>query len=250
MAYQTYILIHPSQTHLRAFVESVANQTLEPGRIIYQSRNIISVHTYQDIELNVKKYKIPLWFNQFAYAIIRKSKAQRAFEAAASLTEKGIETPLPIAYIEQKKWGLLKNSYLITYQCPYSHNMYEFGAGSEKGREDILRAFGHFTAQIHQAHILHHDYSPGNILFDQIDGSWHFCVVDINRLHFKTVSKEEGLQNFERLWGTPAMFTLMAEGYADAMGYNKDYCIQRVLHYRKTFWTERNRTHPKEARVI
>lgn len=47
-----------------------------------------------------------------------------------------------------------------------------------------MTAFAEFTARLHEAGILHLDYSPGNILYDKIGEEYHFSLVDINRMHF------------------------------------------------------------------
>lgn len=46
-----------------------------------------------------------------------------------------------------------------------------------------MTAFAEFTARLHEAGILHLDYSPGNILYDKIGEEYHFSLVDINRMH-------------------------------------------------------------------
>ena len=45
---------------------------------------------------------------------------------------------------------------------------------------------------------MHRDYSPGNILFDKIDGEYHFMLVDINRMSFGKISIDMGCANFAR----------------------------------------------------
>lgn len=246
------ILIHPLWESIRPFAEAVAAGKVGDGRVIYRSRNrnTISVHPVDGREINLKRYKIPVSYNRIIYSFFRKSKARRAYEHALLLTELQIETARPIACIETRRHGLLHASYLLTEQCPYTRNMYEFGHSSPEGREDILRAFGRFTARLHQAGILHADYSPGNILFDRVDGEWHFCVVDINRMKFRKISINSGCRNFRRLWGGSDTFTYMAEGYAEAMHYDLARCTERMLHYRKKFWTKRNKRHPKEAQPL
>ncbi|MBQ7213207.1 MAG: tyrosine protein kinase [Bacteroidales bacterium] len=245
-------VIHPDCKAYAPFVASVLDGRAGEGRIIYQSRNrnTISVHVFQGMELNVKRYKVPVFPNRIVYSFFRKTKARRAYEYALALLSRGIETARPVAYAETRHAGLVGVSYLISFQCPYTRNMYEFGEGTAEGREDILRAFGRFTARMHQAGFCHADYSPGNILFDKVDGAWRFCVVDINRMRFGRLSLESGCRNFERLWGTREMFALMAEGYAEEMHFDRDTCVARVLHYRDKFWTRRNRTHPREARPL
>lgn len=120
------------------------------------------------------------------------------------LLEKGFETPVPIAYVEERKFGLIAHSYFISKQSPYRRNFYEFGNADVNYCRDVIISFARYTANLHQAGILHRDYSPGNILFDYIDGEYHFTLVDINRMTFGKISVEMGCANFARLWGQKA----------------------------------------------
>ena len=60
--------------------------------------------------------------------------------------------------------------------------------GKVEGNEDRLLAFARYTAALHQAGILHLDYSPGNILIhhNEIDG-YSFSLVDVNRMQLLTI---------------------------------------------------------------
>lgn len=89
-------------------------------------------------------------------------------------------------------------------QSPYQRNFYEFGNADVERCKDLIIAFAQYTANLHQAGIMHRDYSPGNILFDQIDGEYHFMLVDINRMTFGEISVDMGCANFARLWGQKA----------------------------------------------
>ncbi|QRE24688.1 Kdo domain containing protein, partial [Flavobacterium psychrophilum] len=57
---------------------------------------------YNDIILNVKSFKIPFFFNGIVYKFFRKSKAERSYNYAKILSEKGIGTPNPIGFYENK----------------------------------------------------------------------------------------------------------------------------------------------------
>lgn len=83
--------------------------------------------------------------------------------------------PVPIAYIEECKWGLIKYSYFISLQSSYRRNFYEFGNADVNDCRDVVIAFARYTARLHESDIMHRDYSPGNILFDKIDGEYHLC---------------------------------------------------------------------------
>lgn len=231
------IVVNPTYEHLRGFIESIPGSFEEKGRIIYSGRNLIKVMEVDGIEINVKRYGIPAFVNRVIYSFFRIPKGRRAFEYPQMLLQKGFETPVPIAYIEQRRCGLINHSYFISMQSPYQRNFYEFGNTDVECCKDVVIAFAHYTAELHQAGIMHRDYSPGNILFDKIDGKYHFMLVDINRMTFGKISVEMGCANFARLWGQKAFFKLLAEEYARARHVDETYCIERVLSYRKKFWT-------------
>lgn len=231
------ILINPTYEYLRRFIEDIPNSFEREGRIIYSGRNLIKVMQVADMEINVKRYAVPALFNRIIYSFFRAPKGKRAFDYPSILLEKGFETPVPIAYIEQRKFGLITHSYFISMQSPCRRNFYEFGNANIEDCKDVIAEFARYTARLHQAGIMHCDYSPGNILFDRVDGKYHFVLVDTNRMNFGKVSIEAGCANFARLWGQKPFFEFLAREYANARGANEDYCVKRVLFYRKRFWT-------------
>jgi hypothetical protein len=237
------ITVNPAYEHLREFIESIPTTFEERGRIIYSGRNLIKVMEEEGIEINVKRYGIPPLIKRIIYSYFRVPKGKRAFEYPQVLLRKGFETPVPIAYIEQRRHGLIKHSYFVSLQSPYRRNFYEFGDADIKTCEDVIIAFAHYTAQLHQAGILHKDYSPGNILFDKIGEKYHFALVDINRMVFGKISVAMGCANFARLWGQKALFELLASEYARARHADEATCIRRVLIYRKKFWTRFAKKH-------
>lgn len=240
------IIINPTYKHLRKFIEDVPVCFENKGKTIYASRNIIKVMSVDGLELNVKRYGIPAFLNRIIYSFFRVPKGERAFTYPQKLLSKGFETPEPIAYIEQREKGLIKYSYFISLQVPYRRKFYEFGDADITTCRDIVVAFARYTAALHEAGIMHKDYSPGNILFDKVDGVWRFSLIDINRMYFGRVSVKEGCANFARLWGQKAFFILLAEEYAAHRGANKEQCVEWVLAYRKKFWMRYQRRHPLE----
>lgn len=111
------IKINPKYEYLRAFIESIPDIFEKEGREIYNKRNLIKVLTAPDgTQVNVKRFHIPHGLNKFIYSWnIRKPKGQRAFEYPMILKRKGINTPEPLALIEDRNFlNLLGYSYLIT----------------------------------------------------------------------------------------------------------------------------------------
>lgn len=231
----------------RQFIEEIPDKFDLGGTTIYLARNEIKTFDLGDIILNVKSYKIPIFINRIIYSWIRKSKARRAYEYAVELCKRGFKTPTPVAYIETKKGGLLHRSFFISVHEPLDGHMRLFNDGDpdNKGREELIKEFAQFTAKLHEANILHCDYSPGNILYGKIaeegEQQYEFSLVDINRMQFKPVSIEMGSKNFSRMRGNEEFFRLVATYYAKARNADVDQCIQ-------SFLTEKEKDRKKRAR--
>lgn len=138
---------------------------------------------------------------------------------------------------------LIGKSYLITLESQLKHNFYEFRDGKTEGKEDIIRALGRFVAKLHRSGVKHLDFSPGNILFDFINGEWQFEIVDINRMSFKALSFKKSCHNMGRLWGKRHFFEILGESYADAMNLDHQACIDEILRGREKFWRHRSTDH-------
>ncbi|MDE6451005.1 MAG: lipopolysaccharide kinase InaA family protein [Odoribacter sp.] len=240
----TYFTLNPSFEHLRTFIAALPDTFSGSGEILYKGRNEIRIFEKEGLRLNVKEYGIPVFPNRIIYHLFRTTKAQRAYEYAFRLKEAGFNTPEPVAFIITRQRGLLGKCYFISLQVDYPRRFYEFGTEPLEGKEHIVRDFGLFTAQLHNAGIYHKDYSPGNILFDTRKGKTEFCLVDINRMEFKNVTLQEGCRNFARLWGKEPFFRLLAETYAEERHYNPQQCVREVLKYRREFWIRYLRCHP------
>lgn len=221
------------------------------GEIIYDGRNIIKVITLDNkMAVNVKSFKTPNIINQLVYDNFRVSKARRSFEYANILFQNKINTPTPIAYIECKEGILFKQSYYISIQEDFDGLMREFRTGILKGREDLLKQFAQFTANMHNKNILHLDYSPGNILYKKEDQVYHFYLVDLNRMYFGEISMDLGCKSFRRLWGNDEMIEYIASEYAKARNFDEKKCTELTLLYHKKFWTYFSKKHPDKKAYL
>lgn len=235
------IVIAQEYEKYRDFVEGLDQFFHKEGTTIYKARNEIKTFTLDDgIILNVKRFKQPNLINRFIYATFRKPKAVRAYENAIRMRALNINTPIPIGYMTHRVGLCVRHSYLVTFQSPLSRTMYEFGDSDLDGRDEAVRAFAHFAADLHKKGVYHKDFSPGNILFDEVKpGQYSFCLVDINRVKFVPVSLEEGCRNFCRLWGREAFFDILSKEYAKAMGADPKEVRDLIFHYHKKFWKGR-----------
>ena len=240
------MLINKKYEHLREWLERLPEDFERLGEVIYDKRNQLRVVEAPDGTLvNVKRYCVPHLVNRVVYSTgIRKPKGLRAFIYPTRLLERGIETPEPSAYIEQRRCGLLGVSYFISVQSPLGHTLYEFGDAQEGTYEEMADALGRFTAMMHEREVLHLDYSPGNVLWDKDETGYHFAVVDINRMRFGKVNMEDGCAALRRLWGPKRFIELIARSYAIAREFNEDEAVRLTMQARTDFWTSYQRRHP------
>lgn len=230
------ILINSNYSFLKDYIDNLPFFFEKDGTEIYSGRNLIKVFSINGLKINVKRYGIPRFINRIIYSFFRKPKGLRAYLYPQILLDKGFETPEPIAYIEERRYGIIRYSYFVSIQSPYRFTFYQFGDSTPDKYGDIITAFAHYTARLHEAGILHRDYSPGNILFDKVEGEYHFSLVDINRIHFGKIDIQRGCANFARLWGPISFFKLIAREYAVARHADREFCEKKILIYRKKFW--------------
>ena len=230
-------IINPKYKELSSFINQIPETFESSGKTIYTGRNLIKVFSVNGIQINVKRYGIPFIFNRIAYRFFRSPKGLRAYQYPFILQEKGIATPESIAYLEERRWGLIRYSYYVSIQSSYTSELYNIGDLEATEITDLITSLARFTADVHAKGVYHKDYSPGNILLEkQEDGTYRFCLVDINRMRFGSVSVEQGCANFARLWGQPSTFRALATEYALQRGADVDQCIDLVMRARVKFW--------------
>lgn len=236
------VVINPTYESLREWLISLPDTFSQQGEVIYDARNQIRFITAPDgTKMCVKRFHKPKFLNRVSYSFLRTPKAKRAYDNALRLLSYDISTPQPVAYILCGKY-LLEESYLVTTQSTLQHTFYEFRDGKITGKEDLIKSFARFSANMHDAGVLPLDYSPGNILYDHTNDGWQFELVDLNRMHFGKVSAQQGCRNFCRLWGKTDFFEVLASAYAKERHIDAKKCHEWILDARKRFWAR----HPHE----
>ncbi|WP_165023349.1 lipopolysaccharide kinase InaA family protein [Dysgonomonas sp. ZJ279] len=236
---------------LKSFIIKLPEIFNESGETIFAARNIIKVFDVNGMRVNVKSFQKPHLFNQLMYATFRKSKAERSYKYAHKLEERGFNTPTPLAYMEQQFAFLLKRSAYISINEDFDGKMQELRHGTLEGRENLIRQFALFTAELHKKRVLHLDYSSGNILYKKNGEDYSFYLVDLNRMKFDgKISLDTACHNFRRLWGSDDMIIFFIKEYAKARHFNEKLCLEKTFKYRERFWKFFNRKHPFESPYI
>lgn len=237
------IVINPSYSILTDFIQHLPEAFDTEGDVIYTGRNILKRYQIQGLDLVVKSFKIPIFINRLAYTFLRKSKACRSYEYAFEILQRGCDTPAPIAYIEEYRSGLLYRSYYVSIYDAASETVRPYVSGDIADPGNLFKSLACYTAKLHEAGILHIDYSPGNILFGKNpDGSYRFSLIDINRLCFKELTLDECLRNFDRLCLSVSASTRLAEEYAICRSLDIAETVRTINGYADQFFLKRTFT--------
>ncbi len=225
------IVINPTYSILNSFVTNIPTLFDQEGELVYTARNQLKHYSVEGYDLIVKRYKVPHLINRIAYTFFRPSKAKRAYEYALKLLELGVNTPAPIAYIEQKSCGLLSHGYFISiYEKDYS-DIRKLMMGKQTD-EALLKELSLYIAYFHNKGVLHFDMSPGNILYKKVDNHFQFTLIDINRMQFlSSIPNEMRFKSFKRLSESKAVLTEIAKSYAAAANLDSTETVYKINHY-------------------
>jgi len=228
-------VINPSFKNLNAFISNIHTHFEKEGEEIYNERNIIKKYSIEGRDIAVKRFKKPILINRIIYTFFRKSKARRSYEHGLLLLEKGIATPASIAYIEEKKYGLLSLSY---YLCLYEKDCSTIRRQmlGQEGGKPFQKQLALYIADLHKKGVLQKDLSPGNVLFCVKDKQISFSLIDINRMRFMSkIPIKTRYKNFKRLTENKEIITYMAQEYAEACSLNTQETVSMINKYNDAF---------------
>jgi len=120
-------------------------------------------------------------------SLVLPSKAERAWRGAAALVERGLGTAHPVAWLAQRKRGLVERSFFLSERIAGAvevRGLFRELPPSEL--EPLLGALAGFLSAVHAEGILHRDLSDGNVLVRKIDaGGLEFFLLDTNRIRLR-----------------------------------------------------------------
>lgn len=194
-------------------------------------RNKIKLFELEGKTINIKSFKIPNTVNKFIYTYFRKSKARRSFEYGTILLVKGIGTPQPIAFFENKNWFGLQDSYYVSEHLIADLTYRELiKIPDYPEHEIILRQFTRFSFELHKKGIEFLDHSPGNTLIKKKDdGQYDFFLVDLNRMKFhQSMSFELRMKNLSKLTPKQDMIAVMSNEYSLISGESEELIFETL----------------------
>jgi tRNA A-37 threonylcarbamoyl transferase component Bud32 len=164
---------------------------LGQGQAIHDYRNVL-VRIDQNEELGVKKeilvkkYKLFRKYDRLRFCFIS-SKAQRSLEIALFLLNNGVNTPAPIAVIDDRgKFNRLLNCYYLTEYLDYDVSFLQIIKEADENRKrKILMEAAQNIRLMHDVGIVHKDLHATNILVKNQETHTEFYFIDLNRARKK-----------------------------------------------------------------
>ena len=241
------IVIAPEYASLRNVINDIVAGRYTAEHVYCDSRNKVERLVLPDgSRVVVKRYKRPNIINSVVYGTLRKSKARRAYEYGMQLPQKGISTPQPIAYAEQRHCGRLTYSWFISAyddSTPFSEYYATLRRQAADGNKDAERqipllrqALIDFVCMLEDKHVIPGDFNHDNIMVQENtlpsslsasqdnvwDDRWHFALVDINRMH---INKKPSLHS------TMKMFSQFCRSHQDGIDFISVYAPKKGLDY-------------------
>ena len=234
------VIINPAYSILTDFINNMPQDFDKNGEEIYKARNVIKRYIVDKDDFLVKSFKEPILVNRIAYTFFRRSKARRSYDYSFELLRHGILTPDPIAYIESKSYGLLKNSYFFSRNITNAKTLREYSYGKDN-TPGLTHALAEYLLKLHDEGVHHIDLSPGNILYEtDANGNHSFFLVDINRMTFnRHFDMDARARNFDRLVLDKKTSSELATEYSLLSGYPGKEFTELVNKYTDKFYYKR-----------
>lgn len=247
------VVIHPSYQHLKSFVYDLPSVFDSEGTLLYKGRNVVKRYQVDGIDLVVKRYKHPNLIQRIAYTCFKPSKTARAYNYAALLREKGVDTPHEIAYIEIFKNHLFTTGYFVSLYYGYPPTSVELDITefnikfsdplvsnvaatypadqTKKFNYPLADSLSAYFVELHSKGILHGDLNLSNILYYQEpDKRYHFCVIDTNRSIFKeSLTPDECLKNLKRTTHRRDVLIYLVSQYARLRNWPQEECTNKIV---------------------
>lgn len=191
------------------YFSSNINKTLKSGTLIKNDKSTKITYVHQpffDKPVIVKKFKFKGWTHSILRSI-DKSRARNYWTSAQAIKNIGINTPSPLAMIEQKLGPIIFESYIITefYTGQNAKKIIEQpNYYSRDFVENFVDNVVSIMSTMFQSNMTHGDTKVPNFMIKNNE----VCIIDLDvvRTHklginFKKYIKQD-IERFERDWVT------------------------------------------------
>lgn len=223
------ITVNPSYISLERFIRTLPEVFLTQGIMLHDKRNVVKLFEMDGMQVVVKRYKVPLFYQRIDYTWFRPSKAKRAYLFALRLKELGIRTPDPIAFIECKRFGFFRQGYFVSTYT--THPDIKSNISLLDTDTQLFDGLIDYFVFLHSEGFLHGDTNLSNFLFHKEDGRYEFEVIDVNRSCFKDhPAKEDCLANLMRVTRDRKLSSRIVSAYAFRRGWDATESVAYVNH--------------------
>lgn len=205
---------------------------IQPSRLLKNSPktvvSMVEIPRGSGLRTCVKHYRYPTAWGKIKDCF-RYSKGKTSWVAANELFRRGISHLKPLAYIEKRRFGLLKESFFITESPPDYLEMDRYlikSFGNGRSRDSVtkkrafIQEFARCIGRLHRSEIFHCDLKTCNILTRERSGHWDFSFIDLDAVRLGTeVNVRKALKNLVQInCSTPGFL-----GYGDRIRFLKWY---------------------------
>jgi tRNA A-37 threonylcarbamoyl transferase component Bud32 len=136
------------------------------------------------LDVYTRKIRIKKWVNNY----VMKSRAEKSWKAAWELIRIGLQTPMPVAFLEKRRWGGLYEALSLTEYLEGAlplQKLWDQGIPSDE-RKSLSSLIASRVAYLHQSGLVHGDLKPSNLLIrKERDGGYDVYFTDLESL-FRT----------------------------------------------------------------
>jgi hypothetical protein len=167
-------------------------------------------------------------FLQALKDLFRTHRGRRSWMAGIAFAARGIPTGRPLALVEVRKRGLLRESFLLMedlsrFSGVHCYVLNNFNGASSRGadvRKRFAEALAAALSQLHKKDIYHGDLKSSNILVEEVEDGWKFHYIDLDGVRIgRKVSLQQRAKNLAQIeTSTPDCMTR-----ADRMSFFQRY---------------------------
>ncbi len=223
------LILNPKYEALRDYIVHLEEHFEHEGRDMHSGRNVIKTLQTNGLTLCVKRFAPPSLRRKIQQVLYKKSKGKLAYLSPLLLRERGFESPESVAFARFRHGLFHTTTYFVSLLSTYRFSMQSLLSEQADVQREVIPHFARFAAHLHEDGFLHRDFSSSNILYDVIDGRYHFSLVDTNSMKCGSpVSIEAGCRNLAKLSGSDSFFSLLALCYAQERKADPTRCAELI----------------------